>query len=87
MIKEYLIVFLQVFFDLFNWAIFVYVFASLFTGTGNRFYDFLADLTKPVLKLAKKITPNLGQLDLSPMIAMFSLELIKNLLVMLLKNL
>ena len=83
MIKEYLIVFIQLFFDLLNWAVLLYIMATWVVGPGNRFYDFLADLTRPILKVAKRITPNMGMIDLSPVIAMLGLEVLKNIILQL----
>lgn len=79
--KAYIIIFVQLFFDLLNWVVFFYVMASMMVGPGNKLYDFLGTLAKPVLDLAKKITPKAGMLDLSPIIAMVGLELLKSILV------
>jgi len=35
----------------------------------NSFFDFIIDVTNPVMDLAKKITPPLGMIDISPIIA------------------
>jgi YggT family protein len=80
MVQAYLALFIQFFFDLLNWAVLVYILATWVTGPGNRLFDFLADITRPVLGLAKKITPKTGMLDLSPVIAMLGLEVVKNIL-------
>lgn len=83
MYREYLAVFIQLFCDLLSWAILIYILSSWVVGPGNKVYDFLAELTKPILDLARKITPKTGMLDLSPVIAMLGLELLKNILLQL----
>jgi YggT family protein len=87
MYREYIVIFVQLFFELLSWAVLIYILSSWVVGPGNRMYDFLAELTKPVLDLARKITPKMGMLDLSPVIAMLGLELVKNILIQIIVSL
>ena len=44
----------------------------------GKMVRFIVDTTDPLLNLAKKITPKTGMLDLSPIIAVIGLELIRS---------
>ena len=44
------------------------------TGHPGRFTQFIYDVTEPVLRVFRKIIPNLGMIDISPILAFFVLD-------------
>ncbi len=81
---NYIVTFLNIFFDLLSFAILARVLLSWMPMQSNRAIDILKDVTDPILNLAKRITPNLGMIDLSPIIAIFGLDLFRTLIFILL---
>jgi YggT family protein len=78
MLKQYFVVFVSIFLDILSLAVVVKVIMSWFNyDRSSRFAIFLEDITRPVLAIFKKITPKLGYLDLSPIIALLAIDLIK----------
>lgn len=59
--------------------ILIRVILSWFRGSqmNNKLANFIIQSTDPILNLAKKITPRLGPLDISPIIAVVGLEIIR----------
>jgi uncharacterized protein YggT (Ycf19 family) len=53
----------------------------------NRVQRFLYDVCDPYLRIFRRFLPPLGPLDLSPMVAIFALLIIQNVLVSLLERL
>ncbi len=53
----------------------------------NRLVNFVFRLTEPVLRPARQILPNLGGLDLSPILVLFGIQVVEQLLVSALVNL
>jgi len=79
MLKEILLNFGAILCDLLSMAIFFQILLSWVIGKGHPLYDFLDSLTSPVLKPIKKAMPRMGMFDLSPMVALFGLEIVKTL--------
>jgi YggT family protein len=44
---------------------------------GGRFSQMLNDVTEPMLKIFRSFLPNLGMIDLSPLVAFFALDLVE----------
>ncbi len=66
--------FLSAGFTLYSMMILVRILSSWFPNLqGHPIMQFLARCTDPYLKIFKRIIPPLGMIDLSPMVAMFSL--------------
>ena len=82
MLTFYLGVFVKIFFDLLSFLILVRVVLSWMQGhhTHNGLTRFVTEVTDPVMNVARKITPRLGMIDLSPVIALVALDLIRSLL-------
>lgn len=81
----YLGAFVKIFFDILSFLITVRVLLSWFPNRPhNALFDFLFDVTNPILRLAKRITPPMGMIDLSPIVALLAIELIQTLLLALL---
>jgi uncharacterized protein YggT (Ycf19 family) len=73
--------FIDVFIYVYVLLIFVYVLTSWvrlpYSVWVRRIADFLRDVCEPYLRLFRRILPPLGPLDLSPVVAIFSLFLLK----------
>jgi len=68
--------------NIFLFSILIMVIISWISpGVYNPAISLLYSLTDPVLKPARKIVPNMGGLDLSPMVAMIALVLLEMLLI------
>lgn len=80
--------FIAIFKNIVVYAIIARILASWFTmGQGrpsNRLIIFLHDITDPFINLARKIPHQIGMFDLAPMIALFGIDLLGQLLVRLL---
>ncbi|WP_029009527.1 YggT family protein [Azospirillum halopraeferens] len=76
--------------DLFKWLLLITVVMSWLVAfnlinTGNRFVylvsDFLYRVTEPVLRPIRNVMPNLGGIDLSPLIALLGVWFLQSLIV------
>jgi uncharacterized protein YggT (Ycf19 family) len=80
-IQNFVIVFIWVYTIL----IFVYILMSWvrlpYSPWLNRIQRFLYDICEPYLRLFRRILPSMGPLDLSPIVAVFSLYLLRYVLV------
>ena len=76
--------FVNVFITVYLLLIFAYVITSWiplpYRPWLNRIQRFLYDVCEPYLRLFRRVLPPLGPLDLSPIVAIFSLLLIQRLL-------
>lgn len=77
--------FVEVFTYVYILLILAYVISSWirmpYSPTLNRAQRFLYDVCDPYLRLFRRILPPLGPLDLSPIVAVFSLVIIQQLLI------
>ena len=75
--------FVGVFFTVYILLILAYVLTSWIRlpYSLNRVQRFLDDVCEPYLRLFRRILPTLGPLDLSPIVAVFSLVIVQQLLV------
>ena len=79
----------QSFVSVFIWVYIILIFGYILTSWIrlpyslwlNRIQRFLYDVCEPYLRIFRRILPPLGPLDLSPIIAIFSLYVIRALLV------
>jgi YggT family protein len=68
--------------NIFLFSILIIVILSWISPGGyNPAIGLLTNLTEPILKPARKMIPSMGGLDLSPMVAMIALALLKMLLI------
>lgn len=87
MLIVYLGTFIRIFFDILSFLIIVRVLLSWFPNRPhNALFDFIFEVTTPVLRVARKVTPRIGMIDLSPIIALIALDLIRTLLMALLSS-
>lgn len=76
--------FLRVFFHLYSFCIFLRVVFSWINPSPNSLTYFISDITDPYLNLFKKIIPPLGMIDISPIVALYALNILESILVALL---
>jgi len=76
--------FVDVFIGVYILLVFAYVLTSWirlpYSPTLNRVQRFLYDICDPYLRIFRRVLPPLGGLDLSPIVAVFSLVLIQQLI-------
>ena len=85
MFAEFLVRTVSIFFDLLSFAIIVRVLLSWFpAGSGGRMREVLHDVTEPVLGPFRKIVPRLGVIDISPIVAIIVLDIVKAIIIQLL---
>jgi YggT family protein len=77
--------FVSVFFGVYILLIFAYIITSWirlpYSPTLNRVQRFLYDVCEPYLRLFRRFLPSLGPLDLSPIVAVFSLIILNRIIV------
>ncbi|MDP2624979.1 MAG: YggT family protein [Candidatus Peregrinibacteria bacterium] len=79
---EFLIYFIDTFFQLLSVAIIARILMSWFRANPTSgFYQFVISVTDPVMNLAKKVTPRAGMLDFSPIIALIAIDIINAVLI------
>ncbi|PIZ00569.1 YggT family protein [bacterium (Candidatus Howlettbacteria) CG_4_10_14_0_8_um_filter_40_9] len=70
--------FVNLFFNALYLLIFVRVVMSWIPNLqSGKFAEFVLEITDPVLKPIQKIIPNLGGIDISPIVAFFLLQLLQ----------
>lgn len=80
--SNFLVLFIQMLFQILSLAILGRVLVSWVDPMGNmRISQILRDLTEPILVPIRSILPNVGMFDLSPLVAMLLLQMIGRLLV------
>jgi YggT family protein len=82
--------FVSVFVGVYILLIFAYIITSWirlpYSPTLNRVQRFLYDVCEPYLRLFRRFLPPLGPLDLSPIIAIFSLIILNRVIVAVLES-
>ena len=80
--SDFLITFFQLLFRILWIAIFARIILSWIDQGGQmRISQILFEITEPILAPIRRIMPNMGMLDLSPMVAIILLEVLRNLLI------
>ena len=73
---------LSLVFDIFIFSIFILALLSWFNqGSYSALHSLLTKLTQPILENCRKIIPDLGGMDISPLVALMALQLIKMMLI------
>ena len=83
-LKVFAVNFVTVLGNLLTYAIFARVILSWFMvggGSPGRITRFVNDVTDPVMNLVKKLPHKIGMIDLSPLIALFGVNVISYFLV------
>ncbi len=85
MVTLYIGAFVKIFFNLLSFLIIVRVLLSWFPRRPhNALFDFIFDVTRPVLNLAKRVIPPIGMIDLSPIVALIALDILQTIILALL---
>ena len=75
-------------FEVMSWLIIIRVLLSWFRHNPyNPFIRFIYEITEPVLAPFRKIIPNLGAIDISPIVAIIALRFLESFIVRQLFNL
>lgn len=62
--------------EIYSWALIIYILLSWFPGAKeSTFGDFLARICEPYLEPFRRFIPPLGMIDISPLVAIFTLKL------------
>ncbi len=85
----FLIRFVDILFNILTWAIIIRVLITWIPGLSpyHPIVRLLASITDPILEPARRIIPPIGMLDISPIVVIFALELVREFLIRLLINL
>lgn len=84
MLGEFLFRFIEIFFDLLVFAIIARVLFSWMPSGGGKLRSIIYDVTEPVLGPFRNIVPRLGVIDISPIIAIIVLDIVKTIILQLL---
>ena len=77
----YIYTFVDVLFNVLTLAIFARVLLSWFPmASGNPIAQIIFDVTEPILHPLRRILPSFGMLDLSPLVALILLQVLRGLL-------
>ena len=78
---RYLSLFIQIAGGAFNICLLVRIFLPYFTGfQGNRLYQFVYEITEPILGPIRRVIPPVMGLDFSPMVAMLLVSMVQRVL-------
>ena len=85
MLVQFIADFIRIFFDLLTFAIIARILLSWIPNSGGgRLREILHDVTEPVLKPFRKFIPRLGMIDISPLVAIIVLDIVKGIVMQLL---
>ena len=85
MFVNYLAAFIKIFINIYSFLIIVRALMSWFPHRPhNALFNFIFDVTDPVINFAKKIIPPIGMFDVSVIVVILALDLLQSLLLQLL---
>ncbi|HDR7660725.1 YggT family protein [Bacillus wiedmannii] len=65
--------------EIYSWALIIYILLSWFPGAKeSTFGEILARICEPYLEPFRRFIPPLGMIDISPLVAIFTLKLATN---------
>lgn len=77
----YIYTFVDLLFNVLTLAIFARVLLSWFPmAAGNPIAQILFDVTEPILGPLRRIIPSFGMIDISPLVALFLLQMLRGVL-------
>lgn len=84
--NQYLALFVDILGEILIFAILIRVIMSWIRPMGSRgtFSTFIFEVTEPLLSFFRKIIPRLGMLDISPIVALFAIEIARSFIISLL---
>ena len=72
---------------IYEFMIFIYILSSWVGGLPrNKFGFFIVDLMRPVMRIVRIVPHKIGIIDISPLYAIFLVEMIRNLVFLLYQN-
>lgn len=77
---QFLLVFVETFFNILMFAIIIRVLLSWVPGAGGQLRVVLNDVTEPILGPFRRIIPRMGMIDISPIIAIFVIDITRSIL-------
>lgn len=87
MVSQYLQSFIGIFFDILSLAVLARVLLSWVpTGGAANLRAFLHDVTEPVMAPFRRIIPRIGMIDISPIVVLIALDLVKSILLSLISS-
>ena len=85
--QSFIILFVSIFFNILIIALFVRIILSWFRiSEENPLIQILFEITNPILLPFQKIIPPVGMIDFSPIAAFITLEIVRELLIFLIKS-
>lgn len=86
MMNQYLALFIDILGEIIILAILIRVVMSWIRPMGSRagFSTFIFEITEPILSIFRKIIPRMGMFDISPIVALFAIEIVRSLIISLL---
>jgi YggT family protein len=87
MFRDLAITFVSMTCDVLNLIVFFDVILTWIAPPDNRVFQFVDTFARPLLNTVRRVIPPIGMIDLSPIIVLFGLEMIKNILVAILSGL
>jgi len=85
MLGEFIFRFVAIFFDIITFAIIARVLMSwLPSGGGGRAKMILRDITEPIMAPFRRIIPRIGMIDISPIVVIILLDIVKTIILQLL---
>ena len=82
-----IVAFINVAFYVYTWLIFIRIILSWVKHNPHHpIIRFIYEITEPVLSVFRRIIPPLGAIDLSPIAAFFALEILRQILVSVLRS-
>lgn len=89
MAVSFLLTVVDLFFSLLTWAIIIRVLLTWIPGLSpyHPVVRALASITDPILEPARRIIPPIGMIDISPIVVLFVLQVVREFLIRFLINL
>ena len=84
--NQYLALFVDILGEIIILAILIRVIMSWIRPMGSRgtLTTFVFEITEPILSFFRKVTPRIGMIDISPILALFAIEIVRSLIISLL---
>ncbi|MCD6291079.1 MAG: YggT family protein [Anaerolineae bacterium] len=80
---SFLATFINILFQVLSWAIIIRVLLTWFPNIDpdNPLVQILRSITDPVLEPARRIVPSIGMIDISPIVVLIVLEVVRQVLI------